>query len=85
LLSLNACYVGRSRNVPARKYQIAPCWIFSMSKALGHPAHNAVWFELIVLPIDSPARTALGVVPIFTSDQERKIYSWIAARIHHMA
>src|ERR1043166_3153504 len=26
-----------------------------------------------------------AVVPIFTSDQERRMYSWMAARIHHMA
>ncbi len=26
-----------------------------------------------------------AVVPIFTSDHERRIYSWIAALIHHMA
>ena len=26
-----------------------------------------------------------AVVPIFTSDQERRMYSWIEARIHHMA
>ena len=26
-----------------------------------------------------------AVVPIFTSDQECRMYSWIAARIHHMA
>ena len=26
-----------------------------------------------------------AVVPIFTSDHERRIYSWMAARIHHMA
>ena len=26
-----------------------------------------------------------AVVPIFTSDHERRIYSWIAARIHHIA
>jgi hypothetical protein len=27
----------------------------------------------------------LAVVPIFTNDHERRIYSWIAALIHHMA
>ena len=27
----------------------------------------------------------LAVVPIFTSDQERRIYSWIDALIHHIA
>jgi len=27
----------------------------------------------------------LAVVPIFTSDQERKMYSWIDALIHHTA
>ena len=27
----------------------------------------------------------LAVVPIFTSDHERRMYSWIDARIHHMA
>jgi hypothetical protein len=27
----------------------------------------------------------LWVVPIFTSDHERRMYSWIAALIHHMA
>ena len=27
----------------------------------------------------------LAVVPIFTSDHERRMYSWIEARIHHMA
>ena len=27
----------------------------------------------------------LAVVPILTSDHERKMYSWIEARIHHMA
>ncbi|MNE72678.1 hypothetical protein D3C80_1686390 [compost metagenome] len=26
-----------------------------------------------------------AVVPIFTRDQERRMYSWIEARIHHMA
>ncbi len=26
-----------------------------------------------------------AVVPIFTSDQECRMYSWIAARIHHIA
>ena len=26
-----------------------------------------------------------AVVPIFTSDQECRIYSWIEALIHHMA
>jgi hypothetical protein len=26
LLSLNACCVRRSRNVPDGRYQIAPCW-----------------------------------------------------------
>ena len=26
-----------------------------------------------------------AVVPIFTSDQDRRMYSWIEARIHHMA
>ena len=26
-----------------------------------------------------------AVVPIFTSDQECRMYSWIEARIHHMA
>ena len=26
-----------------------------------------------------------AVVPIFTSDHERRIYSWIEARIHHIA
>jgi hypothetical protein len=26
-----------------------------------------------------------AVVPIFTSDQLRRMYSWIEARIHHMA
>ena len=50
LLSLNACCIRRSRNVLAGRHQIAPCWIFSMSKASGHPAHSAVWFELAVPP-----------------------------------
>ena len=27
----------------------------------------------------------LAVVPILTSDHERKMYSWIEARIHHIA
>jgi hypothetical protein len=27
----------------------------------------------------------LAVVPIFTSDHERKMYSWIVALIHHTA
>jgi hypothetical protein len=27
----------------------------------------------------------LAVVPIFTSDHERRMYSWIAALIHHTA
>ena len=27
----------------------------------------------------------LAVVPILTSDQERKMNSWMAALIHHMA
>src|SRR6266700_3237310 len=27
----------------------------------------------------------LAVVPIFTSDHERRMYSWIAALIHHIA
>ena len=27
----------------------------------------------------------LALVPIFTRDHERKMYSWIAALIHHMA
>ncbi len=27
----------------------------------------------------------LAVVPILTSDHERKMYSWIDARIHHIA
>ena len=27
----------------------------------------------------------LAVVPIFTSDHERRMYSWMAALIHHMA
>ena len=27
----------------------------------------------------------LAVVPIFTSDQERRMYSWMEALIHHMA
>ena len=26
-----------------------------------------------------------AVVPILTSDQDRRMYSWIAALIHHMA
>ena len=26
-----------------------------------------------------------AVVPIFTSDHERRMYSWIEALIHHMA
>ena len=26
-----------------------------------------------------------AVVPSFTSDHERRMYSWIAARIHHIA
>ena len=26
-----------------------------------------------------------AVVPIFTRDQERRMYSWMEARIHHMA
>ncbi len=26
-----------------------------------------------------------AVVPIFTRDHERRMYSWIEARIHHMA
>jgi DNA-binding transcriptional MerR regulator len=33
LLGLNACCVRRSRNALAGRHQIAPCWIFSMSKA----------------------------------------------------
>jgi len=27
----------------------------------------------------------LAVVPIFTGDHERRMYSWIAALIHHIA
>ena len=27
----------------------------------------------------------LAVVPIFTSDHERRMYSWIEALIHHVA
>ena len=42
LLGLNACCVRRSRNALAGRHQIAPCWIFWMSKAPGLPAHSAV-------------------------------------------
>ena len=73
LPSLNACRVRRSRNVPAGSYQIAPCWIFSMSKVSGHPAHSAVLAQA-----RSKLRKAPIGVPSGSSDQKR-LNSSIAA------
>ena len=41
--------------------------------------------ELLALRRLKKSFFCAAVVPIFTSDQERRMYSWIEARIHHMA
>ena len=54
---------------PEEEYMLAKAWV-------DHGDKEAYTLSL---------HDALPLVPIFTSDQERRMYSWIAARIHHMA
>src|SRR5215472_7233007 len=41
--------------------------------------------EILLLALRRLKKSFFWVVPIFTSDHERRIYSWIAALIHQMA
>ena len=60
---------------------LAICFTWSGFRS---PSSSAeIW--LLALRRLKNSRYWLAVVPIFTRLQERRMYSWIAALIHHMA